>query len=97
MDIKKYIAIKYEKHGASESGVDCLGLVSLFYKNEFNINIKDISWKKKETPSYGDVVSLNNSKHVGIVLDPENKKMMHASNRKNVCIETYYGDEFYGA
>lgn len=37
----KYIGIKYKDKGGTQSGIDCYGLVRLFYKDEFNIELPD--------------------------------------------------------
>lgn len=38
----KYFNIPFLWHGESFSGVDCIGLVKLFYKEEFNIALKEL-------------------------------------------------------
>jgi len=39
MDYTKYIGLSYLENGRTEHGVDCWGLVCLFYKHEFNIDL----------------------------------------------------------
>ena len=41
IDVTKYIGIPFRHRGSNWSGVDCYGLVRLFYKTEFNIFIPD--------------------------------------------------------
>lgn len=47
MDYSKYIGLPYKDNGRDETGLDCWGLVCLFYKNELNI----------ELPSYTELYS----------------------------------------
>lgn len=43
VDLKKYIGITFINKGSDEKGADCFGLIRHFYKNEFDIDIKDPS------------------------------------------------------
>ena len=39
MKYEKYIGLPYANNGRTEDGIDCWGLVRLFYKNELNIDL----------------------------------------------------------
>lgn len=39
----KYIGLPFEPFGRDESGLDCWGLVRLFYRNEFNVELPDLN------------------------------------------------------
>jgi cell wall-associated NlpC family hydrolase len=40
-NLRKYIGIPYEFGGRDFDGIDCFGLVKIFYENEFNIILPD--------------------------------------------------------
>lgn len=50
-DITKYLGIPYKHKGDDKAGVNCYGLIRLFYKQEFNIDLFDYrydeNWDKK--------------------------------------------------
>lgn len=66
MDYVKYLQIPYQHLGRDTSGVDCYGLVKLFYQQEFGIVLEDliynIDWYK-EDPKY----ILNLYKKMGFI------------------------------
>lgn len=38
---ERYVGITYKLNGRDEHGVDCVGLITLFFKNEYGITIPD--------------------------------------------------------
>lgn len=52
INIIKYLDIPYKHGGMDFSGIDCFGLVRLFFKNEFNYEIPEfgygLEWKKSK-------------------------------------------------
>jgi cell wall-associated NlpC family hydrolase len=57
MDINKYVGIPYVLYGRDFSGCDCFGLVKLFYKTEFCLDIGDYIDYIKSVESYEDVIN----------------------------------------
>ena len=47
IDTSKYLGIPFKHRGADWCGVDCYGLLRLFYKTEFNINIPDYEYDEE--------------------------------------------------
>lgn len=39
MDLKDYIGLPYKSHGRSLDGLDCFGILQLFYKDQFGIDV----------------------------------------------------------
>lgn len=46
IDISKYLGIPFEHRRAEWGGVDCYGLVRLFYRSEFKIEIPDYEYSE---------------------------------------------------
>jgi cell wall-associated NlpC family hydrolase len=46
IDITPYLNIPYKHGGRSKRGVDCLGIVRLFYQNEFNVSLPDYNYSE---------------------------------------------------
>lgn len=47
IDISKYLNIPFKDFGHDFSGVDCLGIVRLFFKNEFNFYIPEFEYESE--------------------------------------------------
>ena len=59
MSLTHYIGLKYSSKGRTVAGVDCWGLVYLFYKNELGLSV----------PAYdGDYTDSNDRKSVSITI-----------------------------
>jgi cell wall-associated NlpC family hydrolase len=48
MNFNRYIGLPWKKFGRDFDGVDCLGLVVLFYKNELNIELPQFEYADYE-------------------------------------------------
>ena len=47
MNIRQYLGIPYKYHGRDiNEGVDCYGLITNFYRREFNIDLPDLPYRK---------------------------------------------------
>lgn len=61
----KFLGIPYKHLGRSWKGVDCYGLLLLYYKELFNIELKDW-WYEKDWSKKGHNYFLNNYPNVAI-------------------------------
>jgi len=104
---KKYLGIKYRYGGTSRKGIDCSAFVRSVYKKH-KINLPRTSrqqFKKgklitKNKAKKGDLIFFRgeHSKsvgHVGIIIDPKRKLMIHASSGAKKVTISNYGKSYY--
>lgn len=84
MNYNNYIGLPYLSNGRTESGIDCWGLVRLFYKQELNI----------ELPSYNDLYSDASSPEVSEVIKQyrDTWSSIATANPGDVCLFNIYGE-----
>lgn len=64
--MNKYIGIPYANRGRNREGVDCWGLVQLFYREQFDILIPNYLWAYTSAEDYDSVAhAINENKLVG--------------------------------
>lgn len=97
-----YVGIPFEKFGRTENGLDCLGLIILWYQQNYGLGIPDVVkidspqegkdllqknlWEEVVEPKYGDLIFMKTA-HLGICLG--NKKVLHTTRKTNAVIERY--------
>ncbi|WP_457754881.1 C40 family peptidase [Thermovibrio ammonificans] len=93
--ILKALRVPYKKWGSSWNGVDCYGLVRLFYREVRGIELPDIrtyrwweSWKKVKEPQTGDVLFIN-LEEAHIALYVGNSRILHALEKYGVRLDRY--------
>jgi len=84
MNYDKYIGLPYKDNGRDATGIDCWGLVCLFYKNEFDITL----------PSYQDeYLGANDPNLINIIEDYKNKWTSTTTPRVgDVVLFNIYGE-----
>lgn len=97
--MNRYIGIPWDAHGDSLDGCSCWGLVRLFYRDEYSIDLPSIAdgdqmrhmWRQVTQVRRGDVILFRHqgaARHVSIALDQ--RDMLHVDNKPS-CIERYRG------
>lgn len=73
MNLNKYIGIPFKEKSADFNGCDCWGLVRLFYKEEFNIELPDFSQEYENTMDTKNIprLAVNESKRWKQVTSPQ--------------------------
>lgn len=105
-DAKKFIGVKYKYGGTSKRGIDCSGFVkTVFKKHKVNLprttrqQIKKGKRLSKKNSKVGDAIFFGDSKHrvghVGIIIDPDKKLMIHASSARGKVIISSYDTKYY--
>jgi len=99
---RKYLGVKYRYGGTTRKGIDCSAFVKTVYKRN-KVNLPRTS---RQQYKVGKIVSKSKAKkgdliffsrpgtrgvgHVGIIIDPKKKLMIHASSgAKKVTISCY--------
>ena len=93
--IIKALQIPYKKWGSDWDGVDCYGIVRLFYKEVYGIKLPDIrtyrwweSWKKVKELEAGDVLFMNlEEPHIALYIG--NGRILHALKKYGVRVDRY--------
>ena len=84
MNYDKYIGLPYKSNGRDESGLDCWGLVRLFYKNELGIDL----------PSYSELYTggIDPSISTAIQSNMSDWEVVPAGTPGDVCLFNIYGE-----
>lgn len=107
---KEYEGVRYKYGGTSKKGMDCSGLVFRSFQEE-NIALprttgtmaKDGDWIDLKKVQTGDLVffatkkNSRNVNHVGLVVDTNPVKFIHASTSRGVMISSLKESYWYRA
>ena len=104
---KKFLGIKYRYGGTTRKGIDCSAFVRSVYKKH-KVNLPRTSreqFKKgkhiaKHKAKKGDLIFFRGEHsrsvgHVGIIIDPKRKLMIHASSGAKKVTISNYGKSYY--
>ena len=78
--VLKYLNIPFKHCGRSASGVDCYGLVYMFYKNELGIKLPEYHYEAEWMKQGLDLIQKNYWEH-----------FEHTDRIKKYCIVTFKG------
>ena len=103
---KSYLGTKYRLGGNTKKSIDCSGFTkAVFKKHGKNLprtsytQIKVGKKKLKKNAEVGDLIFFGDSKryvgHVGIVVDPDKKLMIHASSARGKVVISSYNTNYY--
>ena len=84
MNYNKYIGLPYSSRGRDVSGLDCWGLVCVFYKNEFDVKL----------PSYSELYTNANSPEVPQAINQHRDTWQSVTTGKpgDLCLFNIYGE-----
>ena len=104
--INEWSGVPYKFGGKTKKGIDCSKLTQKFYKEVYNIDIPEVSWKQwnytqripKDSLKTGDLVFFNSKRspsgwHVGIFLG--NNLFLHAPKKHDVVKISSLDEENY--
>lgn len=84
MNYNKYIGLPYKDNGRDVSGLDCWGLVRLFYKQELGIDL----------PSYADLYTSGSDPLIPEAINTykDNWELLDSGNPGDVCLFNILGE-----
>ena len=103
---KSYLGTKYRLGGNTKKSIDCSGFTKAVFKTQGKTlprtsytQIKRGKKKTKKTAEKGDLIFFGDSSryvgHVGIILDPIKKTMIHASSARGKVVISSYNTQYY--
>lgn len=106
-DAKKFLGVRYRFGGTTTKGIDCSAFVQKVHKKNgkklprtAHQQFKSKSMKvSKKNARKGDLIFFSDSRrrigHVGIIIDPKKKLMIHASSAARKVVITSYDKKYY--